>query len=386
MEQLKPAEGDAKYLYRMRNTKLMMIEGDLEAIGHRLSILTTTDFSKFLKSQKKVATVAQQLDDIGIVDLDFIAFRPQIIQQKKIVSSPNQLIIEHDYRDEKFVKFFCKELSKTTRVAYYDLSEQIHSYRLFSLTKTYKVQKEVRGTLLKQMLPPEEHRPMNSGPDEFLEIGFFHPRTHRLWINMYSPNPELSLESDGVKQAELWHYQAMRYFHGIPEFRECFDLTPKECQMHRLELLKNRNEYIGKTYAESQTGQAVPKFVMASKEKWDVSGECIGFPSDHVNMDFQIPRGLYAEKPDGSRPFKVIASRGNIGIGLLQEGIKERIFETKEGIYLHVFDPRGFWSEEVDKLLKEAEIEKNAIGPNSPTAQQLRQRQKRLSSLNPYKK
>ena len=65
-------------------------------------------------------------------------------------------------------------------------------------------------------------------------------------------------------------------------------------------------------------------------------------------MDFTIPRGLYAEKPDGSRPIKMIASRGNIGICLLQEGVKERIFETKEGIYLHVFDPKGFWSDEVD--------------------------------------
>ena len=50
MDQMQIDDGDTKYLYRMRNTKLMMLEGDLQAIADRLSILTTTDFSTFLKS------------------------------------------------------------------------------------------------------------------------------------------------------------------------------------------------------------------------------------------------------------------------------------------------------------------------------------------------
>ena len=345
------------YLSRLDNKRITMIECAESSIKKMLDRESSMSFEKFASNRKHLIAPVTLINERGFIDHDFNLIKPIHYLNGKIRPIPNTFLLESDAEETPELLDSIKKRLRGARVDYHDLSDQIFSFRLYSVEKSYKGEKEMRGLIHRYFYPDdiqafgrEKVEEDEEEGHDFLEICAYNPRAHRLWFNLYSPNRHLDLQTPGIQAEPEWKYFAMRCLHGIPENLECFDRSPKEVNLTRLSLVNNPLNFKGKDILKKDKRNTKVSFAILAKERYETSGECLGFPLDMVDTGFVIPRNFEVTTSGGGHPITILRSEYNLCMVLIEEGTKERVFE-QNGIFVHVFDPIGLWPEEQQRIL-----------------------------------
>lgn len=354
-----PAMPNTLFFTKLPNKKLTLVEADQRDFAQMLRDECPGDLASFLENRKHIVSAAQFLDGQGVIDHDFNIIKPLAYVDQKIRPAANQFLIETDRLDGDQLNAMLKRKMRRSPVDFYDMSDQLSSYRLFNVEKTYDCAADMRGRLHKSFYPEASARsrrspgPRCSEPDEFLDICAFHPRTHRLWLSIYSADPRLDLLTPGIESRPEVFYFALRCLHGVPEHTECFDRTPREVQLERLELLGNSHAYRGREQVEKEARRSRVKFAILAHSQLPVFGECVGFPLALVDTQFQAPAKLRVVRGDGSEPVSVLRTVHNVALVVVEEGFGEQRFEAG-GVHFHLFEPQGLWPDERAEIEREA--------------------------------
>ena len=338
-------------LLKLRDKQLVLVEGDVQAFSRLVAQHALQDVAAWQGDKQRYGMSVQLLDNIGTVDWDFNLLKPVRCREKKLHPAEDQLMLECSALDKRDLLVFFKSHLQRQRIkaSFFDLKNTVHSYRLFSYEQVYKSDKELRGRLYKSFYPPRDQRTDVVEKDEFMDLCVFSPRTHRLWMNIYSPDADLDLQTDSIRQltySDRWEYFAMRCLHSLPEFRECRGLDFKTANIERLGLLNEPNPHNGNSrqLPAIASSQRVA-YGIVSRSRHELSGAAFGFPKELLEKDFVYPPDLVFETPAGSRPVRIIASIFNVCMLLLEDDCKQHVFES-QGCYLHVLLSTAMWPDE----------------------------------------
>lgn len=379
-------EDQSMVLHKQLNTNLTMLEGDIETFLKKIAPKCTGDLMAFYENRKQFGTVSQvlydedrfvkksttkALDDISglygpdsVIEFDFTLLKPIQIQDQKLRPRKNQLLIESSSSQTKNLLAILMQtaggLQATRQYQVHDLTDEIYSYRLFQSLKFYEGSPDTRGRLFKQLYPAQEDRPQSTEEDDFMDLMILNPRSPKLWINIYSPDPDL-WSSMGVPKAPEHHYDLTRWMTSLPEFLECEGTTLKTCNLYRLDLLKkNENDVLAEAIANKrrklaalgklkQANEPEPnssfKIGILSDSASEVYGQTIGLNLSDFLPHAKIDANLVIENPDGSRPIRVVKSAGNALLLEVADTCTQRMVEV-QGKHLHIYDIQGIWADE----------------------------------------
>lgn len=386
--QMKPINLDDQemILHKTTNTNLTMLEGDIESFIKKISKKCTGDMKEFLDNRKKFGMVSQllydeqgsnsvepqrALDDIkglynpnSVIEFDFSLLKPIQILDQKLRPRKNQLLIESAVHQTRSLLALMMEaaggLKATRQYQVHDLTGEIFSYRLFQAQRFYEGSPEVSGHLFKQLYPPKQERPQSTEDDEFMDLIVHNPRSSKLWINVYSPDPEL-WDAMSIKKAENYEFDLTRWIASLPEFEECEGATLETCNLYRLGLLKKTADQalkqaivskkrklaaLGKLTSglEIDNGTKI-KIGLFLDNPSDIHGETVGFYMEGFDPNQKVDSKLVIENSDGSRPLRIIKSAGNAVLLEVSNTFLQRRLEV-QGKYLHIYDVNGIWEDE----------------------------------------
>jgi len=153
-----PPLPNSLFFSKLRDKKLTMIEVNEKDFAQMLRDECPGDLETFLENRKHILSPAQFLDGQGVIDHDFNVIKPLVYVDQKIRPRTGQFLIETDKKDADQLNGMLKRKMRRSPIQFFDMSDQLSSYRLYNIEKMYDSAKEMRGRLHKGFYPEPASR------------------------------------------------------------------------------------------------------------------------------------------------------------------------------------------------------------------------------------